>query len=720
MNPRKKSIPPAPRPAVPTVAASVAALLAGGWLAAAPAEAQQGEAADAVALDEIVVTARKRAERLQDVPITVTAFEPEALDKAQISNVLDFNLALPSVAISATQGSQNSANIFIRGIGQDLSTILTESAVGVYVDGVYMARQIGGLVDLVDIDRVEILRGPQGTLYGRNNLGGAVKIETRRPTTDAVSYVAEVTGGSFDRLDLRGAVNLPLSDSVAVSLSALSRSNTGYYTHALTGGELNRKDTQAVRGKLAWQISDDVDLLLTADYSRDRSGIQVGTPFTSLNLATTRPVYGDFYKAAPGLEDLNRFSGWGFSATLDWDVGPGTITSTTAVRGINYVQAYDLSGTPYVAPPNFPFPTLKLTRTFAQRQVSEELQFNSSWSGPLSLTAGLYWFREEGDENLGFVIAEGVSLPFISDQVSKSLAAYVEATYQLSDALSVTAGGRYTKDEKDLGRDGLFAGLGGDYSKNDFTPRAIVQYKPSTNFMVFGSYSEGYQAGEFQPFPGDLASATNATNPQEVEAWELGAKTEWADRRVRTNVALFRNDYTNLAVGIVGDGNLVEQTSADVRVQGIELEVSAQVTEGFNLSGYVAKTDAEYVRAPGGANAPKVGDQPKNTPELAARIAADFTWDVGGTLQGVLGAAATYSDDYYALVPNIPWYLIESRTLVDARIGLRSRDGGWEIELGGKNLTDEEYALQTTILSGPMRYYMPGRTWSIMFRMSNR
>jgi iron complex outermembrane recepter protein len=705
---------------LPATVAGAVALLVAGWVPTTPALAQGGDASPTGGLEEIVVTARKREERLQDVPIAITAFDPEMLEQAQIRNVLDFNLALPSVAISATQGSQNSANIFIRGIGQDLSTILTESAVGVYVDGVYLARQIGGLIDLVDIERVEILRGPQGTLYGRNNLGGAVKLETRRPNTDALTYIAEATVGSFDRVDLRGAVNLPLSDNVALSLSALSRSNTGYYTNAVTGGELNRKDTQAVRAKLNWEISDTTNLLLAADYSRDRSGIQVGTPFTSTDPTIAQPIYGDLYSAAPGLEDLNRFSGWGVSATFDWDVGPGTLTSTTAFRRINYVQAYDLSGTPYVAPPNFPFPTLKLTREFAQNQISQELQYNSALDGPLNFTAGLYYFREEGDENLGFVLSETLSLPFIADQVSKSVAAYVEATYQFSDAFSATLGGRYTKDEKDLSRDGLFAGLGGDYSQNDFTPRAILTYKPSDVFMAYGSYSRGYQAGEFQPFPADLASATNATNPQEVEAYEVGAKTEWLDRRLRANVALFRSDYTNLAVGIVGNGNLVEQTSADVRVQGIELELSAQVSDGFNLSGYITKTNGEYVRAPGGANAPRVGEQPKNTPELAGRIAADYNWDVSSRLQGLLGGSLTYNDDYYALVPNIPWYLIESRTLVDARIGLRDKDNGWTLELAGKNLTDEEYALQTTLLSGPMRYYMPGRTWSLQFTMTNR
>lgn len=699
--------------AILAVAAASAAPLAGAAPAGATASASEG-------LDEIVVTARKREERAQDVPIAVSAFDAGMLARAQISNVKDFDAAVPGVSISTTQGSQNSANVFIRGIGQDLSTILTESAVGIYVDGVYLARQIGGLMDLVDIERIELLRGPQGTLYGRNNIGGAIKLETRKPSTDALDYKADVTVGSFQRLDVRGAVNLPLGDNVAATLSALSRTDAGYYEDAVTGGELNKKDTQAVRGSLLWNASDTFTVLVQGDYSRDRSGFQVGTPYTSLNPAVAVPIYGDPYKASPGIPDLNRFSGWGTSARLDWTTPYGTWTSTTAFRKMNYVQAYDLSGTPFTAPANFPFATLKLTRTFQQKQVSEELQFNSSWSGPLSLVAGVYYFREQGNEDLGFVLAPGLSLPFIADQTSKSIAAYAELTYKISDQWSVTGGGRYTKDDKDLDRAGLFTGFGGTYGKSNVTPRVMVSFKPTQDTMFYGSYAKGYQAGEFQPFPSDPAAARVATNPQKVAAWEVGAKTEWLDRRLRVNLAAFRNEYTDLSVGVAGNGNLVEQTSADVRVQGVELEWSAKASDHLTLSGYLSKLDSKYTRAPGGANNPKVGDEAKNTPPFSGRFAGDWRASVSPKFDLVIGGGYTYTDDYYCLVPNIPWYKIDAKGLLDARVALEAPDGRWGLEFGGKNLTDEEYALQTTILSGPMRYNAPGRTWSLQFRMSGR
>ncbi|MFT7289057.1 MAG: iron complex outermembrane receptor protein [Halieaceae bacterium] len=671
-------------------------------------------------LEEVVVTALKRTESLQDVPVTVTAFNQQLLDELQIFNVLDFNFKLPNVSISPAQASQNSANIFIRGIGQDLSTTLTESAVGVYVDGVFFSRQIGGLMDLVDIERIEILRGPQGTLYGRNNIGGAVKIETRRPDTEEISYLADVTTGSFSRLDMRGAVNLPISDNVAARLSAVTRSNTGYYTNAETGRELNRKDSDSVLGKLLWNINEDATLILSADYSRDRSGIQIGTPFTTDDVATAEPVYGGFFKAAPVLEDLNAFDGWGVSATLEWNLAGGILTSITAWREIDYVQAYDLSGTPFVSPPNRPFPTQKLTRDFEQQQFTQEIQFVSDWEGPLNLTAGVFYLDEDGWENLGFVLGPDFSLPFISNQISESLAGYVEATYDVTSQLSLTAGIRYTEDDKDIDRDGIFAGISATDANDDITPRFIVNYQPSDDFTVFASYSEGYQAGEFQPFPSSPATAAAATLPQNVTAYEVGAKSEWLDNRLRANLALFRNDYEDLAVGIVGDGNLVEQTSADTRVQGVELELSAQVAEGFSVSGFISYLDSEYTRAPGGELNPRVGEPVKNAPEFSGRLTANYDFPVSDNYRVGVGASYVYTDDYFALVPNLPWYQIDSRGLLDARLTLSRPGANWQLELAGQNLTDERYALQTTLLSGPMRYYMPERTWSLTFRIGER
>ena len=245
-------------------------------LGSVPMAVAQDAEADGSVIEEVMITARKREESLQTVPLAVTAYGTAALERAQVVNLEDMNLATPNMQVNRTQGSQNSAQIFIRGIGQDNSTALDEPGVAFTIDGVYMARSIGSLVDLIDIERVEVLRGPQGTLYGRNATGGAVKFISKRPSTNDVDYDFDIATGSFHWLDLRGALNVPLSDTVALRVSGVSRNDDGYYTHAVTGVDLNRRDSQGMRASLLWEASDNFDVVLAVDGSRDRSGCRSG------------------------------------------------------------------------------------------------------------------------------------------------------------------------------------------------------------------------------------------------------------------------------------------------------------------------------------------------------------------------------------------------------------------------------------------------------------
>jgi iron complex outermembrane receptor protein len=688
------------------------------------AHAQESQTADggSIALEEIVVTARKRAEPLQEVPIAVTAFDATSLQNAHVDNIADLAFVAPDVYIARAQGSQNAAAVYIRGIGQDASTILNESAIGIYVDGVYLARQVGSLVDLIDISQVEVLRGPQGTLYGRNNIGGAIKIDTVRPSTDAFTYTGDITVGSFDRVDVRAAVNAPLNDQMAMTVSASSRTDSGYYTDVATGTELNRRDTQAARLGFLYQINSDLNLFWSADFSRDHSGDNVGTPFTSSNPADTQPVYGGNFTASPALPDTNRFSGWGTSATLEWDAGVGKLSSISAFRQINYVQADNLSGVPFTAPANFPFADLNLTHEMNQHQVSEEVQFTSGWSGPLSLTSGLYYFREYGDEDLGFVLGPTLTLPYSSIQTSTSEAVYTEGSYSFTDQWSLAVGGRFTHDSKDLARGGLYSGVTASTSENEFTPRAMLSYKPVTDFLLYGSWSRGYQEGEYQPFPGSVAQAEVITAPQKVTAYEVGAKTEWLEHRLRANLSVFRNTYSNLAVGVVNtgtSGSLVAETAADMRSEGAELELTGRVTETLTLSAYYARDKTQYLSVSGAYSAdnPQVGQSAKDTPLNSGRFGADYRvpLDTRGHLE--FGANYRYTSAYYAELPELPWYRQGGYGLLDGRIGYVNDKDNWSVELAGENLTNKLYFLTSTLLSGPMRFYMPQRTWSLQFKM---
>jgi iron complex outermembrane receptor protein len=677
------------------------------------------ESDNSVGLDEIIVSARKRSEPLQDVPIAVSAFDETSLRQQHIENVEDLSAAAPNLTISKSQGSSNSASVYIRGIGQDNSTVMSENGVGIYIDGVYLARQVGSLVDLIDVAQLEILRGPQGTLYGRNNLGGAIKIETTRPQIGDFTYKGDVTVGSYNRVDVRGAVNAPINDQMAMTVSASSRTDSGYYTNAGDGSGLNRKDTQAVRLGFLYNITSDVDLYLAADFSRDHSGANVGTPFTSANPGDTRPIYGNF-EANPALPDTNRYSGWGTSATIEWNVGIGKVSSITAFRQTNFVQADNLSGVPWDAPPAFTAFNLNLNRHEEQHQLSQEVQFVSSWDGPLSLTSGVYYFHEYANEYLGFDVSATTELPFNAIQKSTSEAVYSELNYAFTDQLNLLVGGRYTHDSKSIVRGADFAGVVADNSENQFTPRAMFSYKPAKDYLLYASWARGYQEGEYQPFPGNNAQAALITSPQKVTAYEVGAKSEWFDHRLRANLAVFRNTYTNIATGVIGtggEGSLVTETAADLRSQGAELELTARVLEGLTLNASYARDQTRYlsVSGPYSASNPQVGQETKYTPLNQERLGANYSFGLTNDAHGEVGSNFSYRSATIALVPALPWYQEGGYGLVDARVAYVDDKHGWSMTLGGANLTNKLYFNQATLLSGPMRFFMPGRTWSLQF-----
>lgn len=686
------------------------ALIAGLPAAAQGDDAQaQGESS---AIEEVMITARKREESLQTVPLAVTAYGTAALERAQVANLEDMNLATPNMQVNRTQGSQNTAQIFIRGIGQDNSTALDEPGVAFYVDGVYMARSIGSLVDLIDIERVEVLRGPQGTLYGRNATGGAVKFISKRPSTSDVDYNFDIATGSFHRLDLRGALNVPLSDTVALRVSGVSRNNDGYYTHAVTGVDLNRRDSQGMRASLLWEASDNFDVVLAVDRSRDRSGMQVGTVYTSFDPAVAEPVYGDPYLVAPSLEDRNRYDGWGASATMTWSIGDAQVQSITAYREFDYFHSYDLTSQPT---------GLKLERPFLNDQVTQELQYSSAAIGRFSFVAGAYFFRERSHEDLDLIVrtaASDLRLPYYARQESRSVAVYGEGTYDFTDRLSATIGLRYTDDEKDLARDGLFAGVAVRESSDNLSPRVLLSYKMNPDLMLFGSVSQGYKAGQFQAFPATAADAAAMTQPEEVTSYELGAKSTLWDGRATVNATLFQADYEDLALSLIGGGLLFADT-ADLRARGIEVEFNVRPVDPLLIYGFVGVNDSEFVRAtpgPGGAVNPLLGDQQKFTPKSAYRLGADYDFTVGADRTLTAGAVYTHSSDYQQGTPNQPWLVQPSYGVIDARLVLRDSVKGWSVELAGQNLTDEEYFLSSSTLGAPVRYLDPGRTWSLRAR----
>ncbi len=671
---------------------------------------------------DILVTARRRSETLQSVPIAVTAFDAKALERQQITGLLDVSKAVPGLFISPNQGSQNGATVFIRGEGQDGSAGETETGVGIYVDGVYMARSIGSLLDMNNFDRIEVLRGPQGTLYGRNTPGGAIKIETKRPAFDHFGFAGDVTTGSFNRLDLRGTVNVPMADDFAVNLSAVNLTNDGYYRHALTDQRLAKKDTTSVRLGALWEPTSNLSVYITGDYSRDRSGLQPGTPF-NITSGQFVPVYGSLYVAAPDLIDNQKYNGGGTAVTATLSLPHGTLTSISAYRKLHYIGEIDFGASPI---------GLDFSRDMKNNQFSQELQYLSSYDGMFNFVAGLYYYREFTNERLSLLVPVGTPtyttppgteqktpLDYPYKQTTDSYSAYGEAYITPFEPLTITLGGRYTHETKKMERTGGVPGLAeGSNDFNNFSPKVNVDFKLSPSAHVYATWSKGFKSGAYQSYPAP-ALALVITPPEKVEAWELGFKSELIRRVLWFNVAAYHNKYKDIVINYSNTSGIgVVLNSADLRVQGIETELTFRPFDGFSLTGSFSVDDSKFMRVPSSAGAPLITDRGKNLPSYQLRLAPDYVVKLANDKEVEFGGAFTAMGKDQKILPNAPFHLQPAYRIVDGRIQYADLKHGWSLELAAKNIGNAHIFMNSTFQGGTtsaVRWYEPGRTWSLKF-----
>jgi iron complex outermembrane receptor protein len=426
--------------------------------------------------------------------------------------------------------------------------------------------------------------------------------------------------------------------------------------------------------------------------------------------AATVPVYG-LYKAEPTLPDLNHFSGWGTSVQVHWSNPISEVVSITAVRGENYVQSFDLSDTPG---------GLKLTRpAFEQRQTTQEFQFNSKWDGPLSLTSGIFYFYEHAYEELDLIIDPATTLPYESGQDSRSFAVYSELTYAIQPSLKLSLGGRETWDRKSIVWGGIYDGISGAQPYRDFTPHALLSWQATPDFMTYASYSKGYAAGRYQAFPGSASVAAVSTPPQFVTAYEVGIKSQWLQRRVTANLAVFDNKYTDLGVNVNGTGNLIQVLSADSVARGAELEVSVRPFSQLTLNGQVSRLFTRYTRTPDVAGGPNVGDEMRYSPPWSGAANGDYRVPFAASRNVVLGAGAIWSDTNPTTgVPNAPFFFQRPYWLFNARLGIEDTSKNWLVELAGQNLSNTAWFDTASVLSGGVRWYNPPRTWSLRVKLS--
>jgi iron complex outermembrane receptor protein len=743
-----------------TITAVRGLLLAGVAISCAqPAWAQEAEqvAAEANADDasaaqdsgEIVVTARRRAEALQDVPIAVTAYSGAQLEREGAIDITDVGDTTPNVTLETSRGTNSTLTAFIRGVGQQDPVAGFEQGVGIYLDDVYLNRPQGAVLDIYDVERIEILRGPQGTLYGRNTIGGAVKYVTRRlPDDPEVKVRASV--GTYGQKDLVISAGGGLTEGFRVGASVARLSRKGFGENLTTGEENYNKDMWALRGTIEMEPTDGISIRLSGDHTWDDSNARGGHRLIP-GLLSGLPVLDDEFDTRGGLADpKQRVRGGGVAGHLTFDLADGfTLRSISAYRASKSNTPIDFDALPTI--------DVDVPAKYQDHQVSQELQLEID-RGPLAGIIGAYYLDAEASNIFDVRLYAtppfgplGLTAATEGDVDTKTWAIFGDFTYDITDQWSVSVGGRYTSDKRHarvLRQTYLFGGqpgLGGDagfgvgspiQTTSDFdgkrkdtafTPRASVSFKPNDNHNIYLSYSRGFKGGGFDP-RGQTSNAPTqspediyefmAFDPETVDSYELGWKGALFDKRLRMAVAIFRANYKDVQVPgsapcATAQGPSfcgVTTNAGKARFQGVEVEGNWAVAEDMatsgdrlNLSGSLGFLDAKYrefltvinldenlnpipVQTIDMADFRKVQNTPKWT------MSGSFNYDTplaSGRLN--LNSTLSYrskSQQFELAVPGIDQ---KGFALLDASIVWRSGGDRWSIGLHGKNLTNTKY-----------------------------
>ncbi|MDQ8756781.1 TonB-dependent receptor [Sphingosinicella sp. LHD-64] len=680
---------------------------------------------------EIVVTARRRAESLLDVPIALSVYSGEQLEAQGALDITDIADTTPNVTLEASRGTNSTLTAFIRGVGQQDPVAGFEAGVGIYVDDVYLNRPQAALLDIYNVERIEILRGPQGTLYGRNTIGGAIKYVTRRMPRDPELRV-RATVGTYDQADLVLTGSTPVGDGLLrIGGSAARLSRGGFGDNLTTGLENYNRDIWA--GRLAVEVNNDDNLFvriqgdLTQDNSEPRGGHRL-IP----GLVSGTPVLEDVYDSRGGLLDPEQdVRAWGVSLFAEVQPADGwTLRSITAYRRDRSNTPIDFDALPAV--------DVDVPAVYRNSQTSQELQVLYN-RGPFNGLIGFYYLDANAETIFDVRLPGGVTALTFGDVETQTSAIFGDFTYDLSPQFSVSVGGRYTWDKRTsdilrqtfLGGGSPFFGGGGmlfattsDFTGTadfeEFTPRASVSFKPAENQTIYASYSRGFKGGGFDP-RGQTSACRNATgglctpqeifdfisfDPETVTSYELGYRASLWDRRVNFSLALFHADYRDVQVpGSIGTTVGGQQTFIGVttnagkaRFRGVEFEGNAIVARDFgsegdslNFSWSLGYLDAEY-REFIDARGIDVADRRaiQNTPEWTASGTLNYGVPVGPGLLNFITTLSyrSASQQFELRTPGLdqPGY-----ALWDASLVWRSDDDRWSIGLHGRNLTDKRY-----------------------------
>ena len=720
-------------------------LLAGAAWSAASSMAMAQDAApqnDQTALDDVVVTARRRDEQLKDVPVAVSALSAEQLERTGAADITALQQQTPNATVQIARGSNSTLISFIRGVGQQDPLWGFEPGVGLYIDDVYVARPQGAVLDIFDVNRIEVLRGPQGTLYGRNTIGGAIKYVTKR-LGDEFAFMGRGTIGSYNQRDALVSATIPLGETFAVGGAFAKYDRDGFGTNLFTGEEQYDKDVTAYRASAEWTPTDQLFVRFAWDRVEDDSAPRHGHREVNSTTGGFTPPAG-IYDTNAGIQGNQEVETQGTSVTVEYTVNDMlTLKSISAWRSGDTSTVIDFDQSP--------LPTLDVPAVYADEQFTQEFQAlmqGDNWSG----VAGLFYLDGESSGafdtiagNLGLVIA---AAGYVNTQ---SFSAFADFSYDFSDRLHVSVGGRYTKDEKDAQVQRFFY-LGAarspfqggavrpifatrtNYMASDtfekFTPRVSVSYDLTEELTGYASIGQGFKSGGWD-MRGDAAlvpSTVNGYQPETVTTYELGLKGTAFDNRLSFASAAFYSDYTDQQITTqqvatlpaVGVASVVDNAGAST-IYGFEFEGRAFITDSItsNVSvGYLKNEFDQFITRISGAPVDISNlREPQNSPEWSAFWGVTWTGDVaGGELN--ITPSISYRSDYHLFDAPDPILDQDAYTLVDLAAIWTAPNGHYQVALTGKNLTDEEYKVGgynfagATFNNSISAFYGPPRTFS--------
>jgi iron complex outermembrane receptor protein len=705
------------------------------WSCLAPyaASAQEAETADGV--EDIIVTAQRRTERMQDVPIAITALSNERLATAGVTDVTKLNTITPGLYIQASTGFVLPR---IRGVGTSAAGAGLENSVAVYIDGVYLASGPGSLMALNNVERVEVLKGPQGTLFGRNATGGLIQIVTREPTQDFEARFSAgygnydtFTGGAY----VAGGIAPDLAADIAAQVTA---QGDGYGVNVATGNDANRnKFDLALRSKWVFTPTDETKVQLALDYNRRKGNASI----SSSQVSGIKPLFGPAYDI--GSWDINadfdpyqRLTGGGASLNIEQDLDGVQLQSITAWRKSRYDIGFDTDLTPT------PAQTLTFSR-LNDRQISQELKLQSDPASRVQWVAGLYYFDAHAELDPNIIRLEGPAIPpppappitmitGYSKLTTRAWAGYAQATLPIGERTKLTGGFRYSSERRTIHSTSAATLINGfvidpfgpviDQKETFSAPtwRVSLDHKLGDDTLVYLSYNRGFKSGGYNArLPG-----SPAFRQEKIDAYELGIKSDLAGRTLRLNAAAFYYDYRNIQVSRFELNNIIIYNGAAAEIYGIDMDLELRPARGLSITAGVSLLhdrftdfpDADrYTPNPAGGSirstVPADGNRLPSTPDATVNLNIHYDHETkAGTVAFDLGSY--YNSGFYGQPDNV--LKQDEFVTIDASIGWRTADDRYGVRLWGKNLTNQAVAtaLGQSDTSAIIQYDAP-RTYGV-------